>query len=579
MHRRVLIPFLTFGLLLGPRVALAQGTLLWRQTLNGTASGDDKAWSVAVDTQGNVLAAGTTVNTGTSGDFTVAKFDPDGTRLWLRTINGTANGGDVAHSVAVDTQGNVFVAGYTFNTGTSGDFTVAKFDPDGTRLWLRTINGTANGGDGAQSVAVDTQGNVLVAGAIWNGRADWDFTVAKFDPDGTLLWLRTINGPGDDDDVAESVAVDTDGNVIAAGYILNFWGWDFTVMKFARDGSLLWERHLGGGPNDYAESVAVDTEGNVFAAGVTDNTSPPHSMVAKFARDGTLLWQQIPEFSVRAFVAVDTEGNAFASGNGTGRDFTVAKFARDGTVLWQQVFNTGPNDSALSVAVDTEGNVFAAGDTYIPGASTLPDFMVAKFAGVDDTPWNVCAPEGGVCAFTGTTEVRYGADGAFVLKTLTDGTACTNEVFGDPIYGTVKECAIRSTPPPTDWTFCAPEGDLCAFTGTVEVRYGANGFFVFKTLTDGTACTNAVFGDPIFGTVKHCSIPSTPQPEWTFCAPEGGVCSFTGDREVRYGANDSFVFKTLTGGTACTNDVFGDPIYGVVKSCDLRSASESLPQP
>ena len=93
--------------------------------------------------------------------------------------------------------------------------------------------------------------------------------------------------------------------------------------------------------------------------------------------------------------------------------------------------------------------------------------------------WTFCAPEGGVCGFTGTTEVRYGANGSYVYQTLTDGTACTNDVFGDPIYGTVKECAIKSTPPPTDWTFCAPEGGVCAFTGTTEVRYGANGSYVY----------------------------------------------------------------------------------------------------
>ena len=58
----------------------------------------------------------------------------------------------------------------------------------------------------------------------------------------------------------------------------------------------------------------------------------------------------------------------------------------------------------------------------------------------------------------------------------------------------------------TEWTFCAPEGGACAFTGTREVRYGSNGSFVFTTLTDGTACTNEVFGDPIVGTVKQCSI-------------------------------------------------------------------------
>ena len=135
-----------------------------------------------------------------------------------------------------------------------------------------------------------------------------------------------------------------------------------------------------------------------------------------------------------------------------------------------------------------------------------------------------------------------------------------------------KQCALLSEPPAGEWTFCATEGDTCAFSGTTQVRYGANGSFVIQTLTDGTACTNAVFGDPIFGTVKQCAIPSVPPPEWTFCAPENGVCAFTGTREVRYGANDAFVIQTLTDGTVCTNEVFGDPIFGTVKQCELRAS-------
>ena len=151
-----------------------------------------------------------------------------------------------------------------------------------------------------------------------------------------------------------------------------------------------------------------------------------------------------------------------------------------------------------------------------------------------------------MCAFTGTTEVRYGADGTYVYQTFTDGTACNNTVFGDPVFGTRKSCAITILPAPTEWTVCATEGGVCAFTGTREVRYGADGVYVYQTLTDGTACTNAVFGDPIYGTVKGCAtrIPTDPT-EWTFCAAEGGVCAFTGAREVRYGANGVYVYQTL----------------------------------
>ena len=213
-----------------------------------------------------------------------------------------------------------------------------------------------------------------------------------------------------------------------------------------------------------------------------------------------------------------------------------------------------------------------------------PIYGTVKVCAIRSTPppaeWTFCAPEGGVCAFTGTTEVRYGADGTYVYQTFTDGTACNNEVFGDPLYGTRKSCAITILPASTEWTVCAPEGGVCAFTGTMEVRYGADGTYVYKIFTDGTACTNDVFGDPLYGTLKACAVRTPPAPtEWTFCAAEGGVCAFTGAREVRYGANGAYVYQTLMDGTACINQVFGDPLYGVVKFCSLRTASGSPPQP
>jgi len=52
--------------------------------------------------------------------------------------------------------------------------------------------------------------------------------------------------------------------------------------------------------------------------------------------------------------------------------------------------------------------------------------------------------------------------------------------------------------------FCANENGQCNFSGTKIVQYGANGSYYYKTLTDGTPCTNAIFGDPLVGTVKKC---------------------------------------------------------------------------
>ena len=65
-----------------------------------------------------------------------------------------------------------------------------------------------------------------------------------------------------------------------------------------------------------------------------------------------------------------------------------------------------------------------------------------------------CANEGQRCAFTGTYEVIYGANGTFALKAgLVNGVDCNNETFGDPVVGVAKSCfygPVAATPPATN---------------------------------------------------------------------------------------------------------------------------------
>lgn len=65
---------------------------------------------------------------------------------------------------------------------------------------------------------------------------------------------------------------------------------------------------------------------------------------------------------------------------------------------------------------------------------------------------------------------------------------------------------------------------------------------------------------------------------WTKCADEYNICSFSGTREVRYGLNGVYVTRTVTGPVSCTNDVFGDPVVGVNKVCEYRTATANTGQ-
>ena len=138
--------------------------------------------------------------------------------------------------------------------------------------------------------------------------------------------------------------------------------------------------------------------------------------------------------------------------------------------------------------------------------------------------WSSLAVEGGNFNVTGTQMVRYGAGTTWTEKSVTGSGQCTNEFFGrDPLYGVVKACELQSAdtppPPPTPpltgtWTALAGEGASFTVTGTQTVRYGSGTSWTEKPVTGSGQCTNTFFGrDPLYGVVKVCELSvSTPPP-------------------------------------------------------------------
>merc|ERR1719281_1162274 len=122
-------------------------------------------------------------------------------------------------------------------------------------------------------------------------------------------------------------------------------------------------------------------------------------------------------------------------------------------------------------------------------------------------------------------------------------------------------------------TVCAGEGYECHCYGWVFYGYGSNwnskyGGYSFGSLYFGgnTQCTNSEFGgDPSYGNSKYCVCASGTAnvDRVEVCASEGGYCKCSG--LVYYGARNKWVGKS--GSQACNNGNFGDPIYGVRKSC------------
>lgn len=277
------------------------GSELWRRVINGPGNRRDSANALAVDGMGNVVAGGYTQNVATFGermfthaDLTVVKFDGvSGAELW-RTITGVLHDWDSADALAVDAAGNVIAAGYTDGLCWYWDecnslFTVIKLNgTNGAELWRQQISGTRvlSVYDWANSVTVNAMGDVVAAGSTYNEGTFSDFTVIKFNGgSGAELWRQVILGVGDD--IANAVAVDAAGDVVAAGgSIVGDPSDYFTVIKFdGASGQELWRQVLNGNGYNAAHAIAVDPAGNVVAAGSIGSDFT----VVKLPAAGTLL--------------------------------------------------------------------------------------------------------------------------------------------------------------------------------------------------------------------------------------------------------------------------------------------------
>lgn len=332
------------------KVSAEQGTELWRRVINGSANTSgivNQATAVTIVDAGDVIAVGAIANAESSDDAIVVKFDgATATELWRQVINGASNGSDVARSVVLDSSKNVITAGYTSNLRGFADLSVIKFDgANGTELWRQIIIGSENGASEAAEIAVDARGDLVVVGFTWSPKMAGDFAVAKLDGvTGTVLWSKAISGTSPVSfDLAHAVTGDLAGDVIAAGYLRNsLTEDDFTVIKLdGTSGAERWRTTINGTSNgiDRALAIAVDVNGHVVAAGHIRNTE-------------------------------------------TLDDFFVTKLdGITGSELWRQTINGDANgdDWAGTVSLDVLGNVVAAGATE--NRLTGTDFTVVRFDG------------------------------------------------------------------------------------------------------------------------------------------------------------------------------------------------------
>jgi len=143
---------------------------------------DNEAYSLIYGTDGNIYAAGTSMGNNTNQDFIVISLSPGGDTNWVYRYNGPGNGTDLAYSIIRGLDGNIYAAGSSVDSDTIEGFTVISLTATGDSNWIYRYNGPGNGVGLASSIVSGADGNLYAAGlSFGNGPAA--LTVISLDPD------------------------------------------------------------------------------------------------------------------------------------------------------------------------------------------------------------------------------------------------------------------------------------------------------------------------------------------------------------------------------------------------------------
>lgn len=266
------------------------GQQQWTAEYHGGADLDEPT-AIAVDHAGNAYVTGVTLMCSdySNYDYLTLKYNSAGEEQWVARYNGFGTGFDEAYAVAVDDSGNVFVTGQS-DAPSSIAYATIKYNATGQQQWLARYDEA--GDNYAYALVVDGAGNVYMTGKIGPGFPDYG--TIKYNSAGQQQWVARYNGPpGNGPDIATSIALDSSGNVYVAGSSsrTNFVFGDFgyATIKYDPAGQEQWVVRYDEPPNgsNEAAAMAVDKMANVYVTGSGRSGSDVDYLTIKYGQGST----------------------------------------------------------------------------------------------------------------------------------------------------------------------------------------------------------------------------------------------------------------------------------------------------
>lgn len=413
--------------------------IAWQHTYGG--SDDDFARSIQRTAEGGYIVAGFTYsnNGDVSGqhgdrDLWVFKMDSLGTVQWQRTMGNFS--WNEAEELKLTPDGGCIVVGTTAD-GMQFDRWLIKLDSLGNTEWDRELGGT--GSDIGQSVALTTDGGYISIGGTDSNNGDVsgnhgmnDVWVVKTDSVGNTQWQRCYGGSGyegygsiertmDDRYIFLASSNSTDGDVTG-----NHGSNDLWLVKVDPEGTILWQRSLGGSGQEYPGRIAATTDGGFIISGsspssdgdLSANHGEGDAWIVKVDSTGAIEWQrsyggeaadyangivQLPDGGYLFTGSTMSEGGDGLGNHGLS-DFWVMRLNATGDPLWHRCMGGSDRDGGYALQVLPNGHIMLA------GYAQSGDGDVENFIGVRDA-WLIELGEEEL-----TTSVRANASAPFLLS-------------------------------------------------------------------------------------------------------------------------------------------------------------------
>jgi hypothetical protein len=274
-----------------------EGELLWTKFYGPNAGYDDFPKVIEIDAAGNAYVAGYSWGVGTYANYATIKYDAAGNQVWTKRYAGGE--GEMLNDLEIDAAGNVYITGYSNNIIVGGDEDVVtiKYNAAGVQQWLNRYRTTQPSmADEGYELELDSAGNIFVLGESYDFISESRIFVQKIDAQsGSTIWNRPITGISQNFSV-HPIAFEFDGagDIVLTGMLFDeTYNVDSFVAKLSPEIATTWVRTYDGpSEEDYDgdPKIAIAPDNSIVAAFSSEGFANPDIQLVKYLANGSEDW-------------------------------------------------------------------------------------------------------------------------------------------------------------------------------------------------------------------------------------------------------------------------------------------------